>query len=31
VPSPFRPVGYEPSHVALEDIGGGHFVATEAA
>jgi peptide/nickel transport system ATP-binding protein len=27
VPSPFRPVGYTPHYVTLNDIGGGHLVA----
>ena len=27
VPSPFRPVGYEPEFVELRDVGGGHLVA----
>ena len=27
VPSPFRPVDYEPSYVTLQDVGGGHFVS----
>jgi peptide/nickel transport system ATP-binding protein len=27
VPSPFRPVDFQPSYVALEDVGGGHLVA----
>ncbi|HEY4161608.1 MAG TPA: ABC transporter ATP-binding protein, partial [Dongiaceae bacterium] len=31
VPSPFRPVGFEPDFVKLVDIGGGHWVAAEAA
>jgi peptide/nickel transport system ATP-binding protein len=31
VPSPFRPVDYAPSFVSLRDVGGGHFVADEAA
>ncbi|HEY4161408.1 MAG TPA: ABC transporter ATP-binding protein, partial [Dongiaceae bacterium] len=31
VPSPFRPVGFAPDFVKLVDIGGGHWVAAEAA
>jgi peptide/nickel transport system ATP-binding protein len=31
VPSPVRPVGYQPVHVDLADVGGGHLVAREAA
>jgi ABC-type oligopeptide transport system ATPase subunit len=31
VPSPFRPVGYRPEFVNLTDVGGGHWVAAEAA
>ncbi|WP_459851985.1 ABC transporter ATP-binding protein [Dongia sp. agr-C8] len=31
VPSPFRPVDYQPEYVALQDVGGGHMVADEAA
>jgi len=30
VPSPFRPVGYEPHYVTLKDVGGGHLVADAA-
>ncbi|HVO01524.1 MAG TPA: oligopeptide/dipeptide ABC transporter ATP-binding protein, partial [Candidatus Cybelea sp.] len=29
VPSPFRPVGYEPDFVSLVDVGNGHLVARE--
>ena len=31
VPSPVRPVGYQPAYVDLADVGGGHLVAREAA
>ena len=27
VPSPFRPVDYQPSYVTYRDLGGGHLVA----
>ena len=27
VPSPFRPVDFQPSYVTLQDVGGGHLVA----
>ncbi|HWU00138.1 MAG TPA: oligopeptide/dipeptide ABC transporter ATP-binding protein, partial [Terriglobales bacterium] len=27
VPSPFRPVGYQPQYVTYRDLGGGHLVA----
>jgi peptide/nickel transport system ATP-binding protein len=30
VPSPFRPVGYNPRYVSLRDVGGGHLVADAA-
>jgi len=30
VPSPFRPVDFEPTFVDLKDVGGGHFVAEAA-
>jgi peptide/nickel transport system ATP-binding protein len=30
VPSPFRPVDYQPSYVTLKDVGGGHLVADAA-
>jgi peptide/nickel transport system ATP-binding protein len=31
VPSPVRPVGYQPVHVDLADVGDGHLVARQAA
>jgi hypothetical protein len=31
VPSPVRPVGYQPVHVDLADVGDGHLVAREVA
>jgi peptide/nickel transport system ATP-binding protein len=30
VPSPFRPVDFQPSYVTLKDVGGGHLVADAA-
>ncbi len=30
VPSPFRPVHFQPSYVTLRDVGGGHWVADAA-
>ncbi|HEV7367605.1 ABC transporter ATP-binding protein [Arenibaculum sp.] len=31
IPSPVRPLDYRPVHLRLEDVGGGHLVAPEAA
>ena len=31
VPSPFRPVGYQPDFVRYRDLGGGHLVALQDA
>jgi peptide/nickel transport system ATP-binding protein len=31
VPSPFRPVDYTPRYVTLQDVGGRHYVAEDAA